>query len=315
MIDYTLFYKKSLAPHGSLGEGDDWHIFVSAFTSAERVRRVFDNVVARRKRWIVFPEYDYRRAELPAEDFFLDQASNEAEYTQSFWDSLGERVNGQNVCVDTTGFIRPYLIFLLRWFLENGVRRFDALYSEPVHYRRREETRFSDECVREVRQVAGYEGNHRPDISNDVLLINAGYDHQLIAHVAESKDHARKAQMFGFPSLRADMYQENVLRARQAEEAVGSQSTPYFAPANDPFVTASVLRDVVRQLDDRRPVTNLYLSPLATKPQVLGFALYYLTELRGSASSIIFPFCDSYDRETGTGVARVWKYTVELPSP
>jgi hypothetical protein len=147
-----------------------------------------------------------------------------------------------------------------------------------------------------------------------VLIINAGYDHQLIKDVAESKDRARKVQLFGFPSLKADMYQENVWRANKAEEAVGSQAPAYFAPAYDPFVTANVLGDIVRELNEKRPVTNLYLSPLATKAQVLGFALYYLTELRGSASSIIFPFCDTYNRETGTGLARVWKYTVELPS-
>src|SRR5580658_4376694 len=43
-----------------------------------------------------------------------------------------------------------------------------------------------------------------------------------------------------------------------------------------------------------------YLSPLATKPQVLGFALYYLTECRNTAASLIFPFCQAYDQETST---------------
>jgi len=313
MNDYTLFYKTSLPVEGALGENDGWQIFVSAFTSAERVRRVYERVIAGRKRWIVFPEYGYAREELPGEEFFLGGAANEAEYTQSFWDSFGERIDGRKICVDTTGFIRPYLIFLLRWFMENGIRRFDALYSEPIHYTRREKTSFSDESVTEVRQVAGYEGNHNADVSKDVLIINVGYDHQLISHVAESKGHARKVQLFGFPSLRADMYQENVLRAHEAEEAVGSQALTYFAPANDPFSTASVLSEIVGQLVRKGQVTNLYLSPLATKPQLIGFALYYLTELRGSASSIIFPFCDKYNRETGTGLARVWKYSVELP--
>jgi hypothetical protein len=46
---------------------------------------------------------------------------------------------------------------------------------------------------------------------------------------------------------------------------------------------------------------------------VLGFAVYYLTERRNSATSLIFPFCEAYEQETSTGVSRIWKYTVELP--
>jgi hypothetical protein len=45
------------------------------------------------------------------------------------------------------------------------------------------------------------------------------------------------------------MYQENVLNAFKAEDAVGvNKSTDFdsfFAPANDPFVTATVLSEVV----------------------------------------------------------------------
>lgn len=220
--------------------------------------------------------------------------------------------------MDITGFIRPYLVFLLRWLAEHGVRHFDALYTEPVIYSHREKTRFSDEAVVEVRQIAGFEGTHVPDTSNDYLIIASGYDHQLIAQVAESKEFSRKIQLFGLPSLRADMYQENVLRADRAKEAVGRDThdelSNFFAPANDPFTTASTLREIVTRLNAGRPITNLYLSPLSTKPQVLGFALYYLTECRNSATSLLFPFCEFYDQRTSTGVSRIWKYTVELPS-
>lgn len=56
------------------------------------------------------------------------------------------------------------------------------------------------------------------------------------------------------------------------------------------------------------------LCPLATKAQLLGFALYYLTECRNMPVSVLFPFCASYDRETTKGLTRIWKYTVELPT-
>jgi hypothetical protein len=316
MIDYTLFYKEELPVAGDWPSEAQWDIFLSGYTAAERVRYVYDKAAARSKHWLVFAEYGFGENERPDGSFAIE-TRDEAEYIKAFWERHVGSVAGATICVGTTGFIRPYLIFLLRWFADNGVKRFDALYSEPVVYSNREQTRFSDEVVVAVRQISGFEGTHNPDTSNDYLIIGAGYDHQLIAQVAENKEASKKIQIFGLPSLRADMYQENVLRAHRAEEAVGrhtvDESSSYFAPANDPFVTAATLREIVGRISVRKPITNLYLSPLSTKPQVVGFALYHLTEQRNNATSVIFPFCDAYDQETSTGVARIWKYTVELP--
>jgi hypothetical protein len=317
VIDYTVLYKHELPVKGDWGADIRWDLFVSAYTAAERVTCVYNKASARSKYWLVFPEYKFTRAEYP-DGAFASPVRDEADYLKAFWDvSIGD-VAGRSVCIDITGFIRPYLIFLLRWLAERGVQRFDALYTEPVIYSKREQTRFSDEAVVEVRQIAGFEGTHSPDTSNDYLIIGAGYDHQLVAQVAENKEFSKKIQLFGLPSLLPDMYQENVLRAYRAEEAVGrhttDESTSYFAPANDPFVTASTLREIVSRINIRKPITNLYLSPLATKPQVLGFAVYYLTERRQTATSLIFPFCEAYDQETSAGVSRIWKYTVELPA-
>lgn len=318
MIDFTIFYKSSLPPQGPWGAHDHWDVLLSAFTGAERVRQVFENVRASEKHWLVFPEYGYQVGECASDRAFVGTARNEGDYIRTFWQQRVGDLNGRRLCIDMTGFIRPYLLFLLRWLQAQGVLLFDLLYSEPVRYAKGEETRFSDEAVVEVRQVVGYEGQHSTDTSRDILIIGSGYDHKLIAEVAESKDEARKIQMFGLPSLRADMYQENVLRAYRAEEAVGFQTTDEastcFAPANDPFVTASVLQEMIYPLVRRNQIGNLYLCPLATKPQVLGFALYYLWEGKSLPCSILYPFTYSYSRETSKGIARIWKYTVQLPT-
>jgi len=317
MIDYTVLYKCELPTETAWPQDARWDIFISAFTAAERVRRVYDMVSASSKHWLVFSEYGFAKEQYPTNSFAFS-GTDEAEYVKTFWaNSIGD-IKNRTLAIDITGFIRPYLIFLTRWLSAHGVKRFDALYTEPVIYSKREQTRFSDEVVVEVRQIAGFEGTHNSDTSNDYLIIGAGYDDQLIAQVAENKEFSKKIQIFGLPSLRADMYQENVLRAHRAEEAVGrstaDESSSYFAPANDPFVTASTLRDIVNRLHARKPITNLYLSPLATKPQVLGFALYYLTERRNTPTSLIFPFCEAYNQETTAGLSRILKYTVELPS-
>jgi hypothetical protein len=317
MIDYSVMYKGELPVTGPWPPDVKWDIFISAYTAAERVRDVYEKAPAQSKHWLLFPEYGFTAGNYPS-GAFNSSVREEAEYIKSFWSQSVGDIGSRTIAVDITGFIRPYLIFLTRWLAGCGVRRFDALYTEPVIYGDREETKFSDEVVEEVRQIAGFEGTHSPDTSNDYLIIGAGYDHQLIAQVAENKEFSKKVQIFGLPSLRADMYQENVLRAYKAEEAVGrdtvDESSSYFAPANDPFVTASTLQDIVARINARKPVTNLYISPLATKPQVLGFALYFLTERRNTATSLIFPFCRSYNPETTKGISRIWKYTVELPS-
>lgn len=120
------------------------------------------------------------------------------------------------------------------------------------------------------------------------------------------------AHLYGLPSLGADMYQESVLRSFKASEALGPWwDERCFAPANDPFATANVLKERVEQEETSGRLTNLYLSPIGTKPQVLGFALYFATERRSTASSIIFPFTSGYDQETSQGIARSWLYNVE----
>ena len=91
-------------------------------------------------------------------------------------------------------------------------------------------------------------------------------------------------------------------------------SSSVFAPAYDPFVTASVLHRTNLGIHAKQGISNLYLSPLATKAQVLGFAIYYLHECVGAPVSIVFPFSRTYARETTRGLTRVWKYTVELPA-
>ena len=168
-----------------------------------------------------------------------------------------------------------------------------------------------------VRQVAGYEGLNSPDHSDDLLIIGSGYDHRLIKAVAEHKDKADKVQIYGLPSLRADMYQENVLNAYKAEDAIGVNKATdfdaFFAPANDPFVTATVISDVVARRRRIRQISNLYLSPLATKAQALGFALYFIGEGQNTYTNMLFPVSTRYTRETSYGLSRVWVYTIEYP--
>ena len=313
MFNYEIFYKSTVDLNQPIKGTQRWDTFISAYTSAARTTQLLEQVEADNKISLVFPEYGYAAADVKAPLYFLHAERNEASYINSFlqWSAEKKIPLGGRLAIDITGFIRPYLMFLILQLKKAGVKSFDALYAEPQFYAEREQTKFSDESVREVRQVSGFEGSHNLDNSKDLLIISAGYDDQLITQVAEHKALAKKLQMFGFPSLQADMYQENRLRAGRAQDALGpSNLTPRHAPASDPFATATELSRTVELL--KLQISNLYLCPIASKPQVLGFILFFLREGVSLPCSMLYPFCDSYSRETATGISRIWRYTVEL---
>lgn len=305
MHDYTIFYKNTLPHEGSGSLDCQWETFISVDTSTLRVASIYQRVIANRKEKIQLPEY------LPLNSCL----SNEAEIISSFFSKID--ISNGSLCIDITGFLAPYLLFLIKYLNARQIRKFDIIYTEPSFYENKEDTAFAPEYISDIRQISGYEGTHSVDTSNDLLIIGSGYDDQLISAIAENKNHARKVQILGLPSLQPDMYQENVIRADKASEAVGvkvgNEPNNFFAPANDPFVTAQTIKEVISAFNAKNRITNYYLCPLATKPQVLGFGLYYLYECENSPCSIIYPFCTNYKSDTSKGISRIWRYSIELP--
>ncbi|MFR2005526.1 hypothetical protein [Alistipes putredinis] len=124
-------------------------------------------------------------------------------------------------------------------------------------------------------------GIHTSKDDNDLLIIAAGYDHSRIVDVATKKKGCKKkVLLFGFPAISPGMFQENILRAHEAEAAIGTEcfkdmDSNIYAPAYDPFVTAQAISEYVEKQNKRAPITNIYLSPLSTKPHALGMALYF----------------------------------------
>lgn len=310
MIDYSIYHRKRYRTVDSLSDSCSWDYFVSAFTSAERVQKLFANVKANKKDWLIFPEYKYSKDDYPSmtgkEEIIELSGKTESEVINPYVKQLIRNVKRRKFCIDITGFIRPHLMCFLKFLKLGGITKFDVVYVEPGWYKNRELTKFSNKVL-DVRLVHGYEGIKSFDNDDDLLIIGSGYDDQLISAVANKKSSVRnKIQIFGLPALSPIFYQENRLSAYRAEDVRDGKF--YFAPAYDPFATAEKIRLITRE----HTPTNLYLCPLATKPQVLGFALYYLLEREGTATSIVHPFYESYSQETSRGIGRIWKYTIEF---
>ncbi len=325
-IDYSIFYKRKFYSTDELKQNTDYDIFISAYNDSTRVKQVFTEVTSNEKHWIIFPEYGYKKSEEPIVNdtsekiFTFSKDLSEGELIREYFSRSGiDLASKIKICVDITGFIRPHLIFLVRYLSITDIGNVDFIYTDPIKYKKGEQTDFSFDYT-SVRQIDGCQGAHNSETSNDYLIIGAGYDHLRITDVSKNKDNTKKIQLFGFPSLQPDMYQENLLKAyKAAEETVSKgeevfidEDNTIFAPANDPFVTANIISNFVKKQDEKLEITNLYLCPLSTKAQTLGMALFYITEKSATPTSIIFPICSRYSKETTEGISKIWRYTVEF---
>ncbi|PWK31909.1 hypothetical protein [Cupriavidus plantarum] len=314
MIDYACYYRRPVRVDRIAEELPVFDIFISAFNNSDRVKQVFSAARAQKKIWLIHPEYQYEPIELPGDGVIVAPDTNdEIGQISSLLQEIGD-LQGKTICVDTTGFMRHVLIFLVGKFSTIGCRQFTALYSEPLYYQRQERTTFTTTTSGIVRPIRGMGGVNSAE-GRDHLILGVGFDHKLIGEVAHHKDNSMVFPVFAFPSLSPDMYQQSAMRASESGDIAHSRewiSNRRFAPANDPFSTASVLREIVQEIELKNKDANIYLSPLSTKVQVLGFSLYWWLEGRHRGGvSIILPECLTYSRETSVGLKRLWTFTIE----
>ena len=314
--DYYAFARTeySLA---TLSQAGPWHYFLSAYDGTERVIEPFHQIQAEHKQWLVHEEYALPQGEWPSRAVGISSSFDPPAILEFVWENTN-LAQGKRVCIDSTGFIRPHLLVLMRALRDIGVGSFDVLYSDPKRYTADEYTEFSGP-VAHVEQIPGYEGTHRQSATNDILIVGAGYDYEQIKWACDAKRTSKKYVLTGLPSLQPHMYQESVLQIDRAREWIGSLPPRQllYASANNPFTAAQTLQEIVE--DERlnaatsnRVTPNIYLCPVGPKPHVLGFAVYYLRELENTAASIIYPFAEDYQRLTTDGFMRTWLFRIEL---
>jgi hypothetical protein len=312
-MDYRMYYKDELLLDGNWS---GWDIFISAYNLSERLGAIFSKVTSDSKYWLAFPEYLFEDGELPHEGELIQiNNGSEAEQMLQVINAIGlEDRTDASICIDSTGFLRAQLLFLLAYLKKVGFLKIDFIYTEPSRYSKKENTEFSGGSFFETRQVIGYQGNSNHTNKKDLLIVSAGYDTNLTAKVAQKYENSEVVPILGFPSLRADMFQENILKSVDAEESFSPEAlrTPLFAPASDPFEMALVIKNYIEKNDCLQKYEHIYLCPLSTKPQVLGIGLVFLNEFENTNVSVMYPFTESYSKETSIGVSKIWKYTFEF---
>jgi len=314
VIAYDYFYRERLPLDSQWSVG--WDLFVSSWDDSERVAQVYEMANAARKDWLVHPEYGFTLSNRPVGPSVIDVPAEEDRAMLGYVDALvrdGFDLHATRICVDITGMMRPHLMFLLKLLHQRGVRCLDFVYAEPKTYFGRENTRFNDGDILDVREVIGFQGLNTPTGVEEILIVAPGFDELSLDAVIGDKEGATRVEIFGLPSLQPDMYQLNVLKAYRTDSPQPDTYSPArrFASASDPFAVASELSRTVehyRRVGEKR----FYLSPLATKAQALGFALFYLAECEGTSTSIIYPVTGSYAPRTGKSISGIWRYTVDF---
>jgi hypothetical protein len=305
-MDYSYFYIEEIRDITNL----TYDIFISGFEDSERTRSVYEKINAKEKYWFVFPQYSLKIATLP-EGYVSSRALAEDEYILEVMGKIS--IRGKSLCLDATGFLIPHLLFLLQYFKRQDVKILDVLYSEPASYIKAEDTEFI-KYIDMPRPIEGYATSPKTINGEDALVIFSGFSEELVTAVARQNSKAHSKYLFtGFPSLQADMYQQNMIQLEKSKLTIGQTNVTYLsAPAYDPFVAANRLQKIVTELLKKNPnIEYIHVSPLSTKPMAIAAALVYLDN-PDKPIDIIYPPAKTYASGHTRGIKRTWKYTLEF---
>jgi hypothetical protein len=301
----------------------DYDLYISAYTKEDIVIKTFTHIQAKRKVYLIFPEYNLKIEDINCETFehtIVDKNIKEAEYINAMCDKYISSQSTEKICIDATGFNKPYLVYLLFWFKEKGIKNIDLIYTEPQRYLKSDKTNFSDNIIESRDIVSPYESYPKAG-ENDLFIINIGYDSKLVNKVINNVTAKEKKPLIGFPSLQSIMYQENILNLIKSKTELGIKENDelLYAPANNPFITAHVISEYVKKYikTNKGLVKNIHLAPLATKAQTIGMALFYIFENSiyeeyDISIHIHYPFTNSYSASSSEGLFRINKYTIEF---
>ncbi|MDC4527804.1 hypothetical protein OHV52_18285 [Acinetobacter baumannii] len=315
MIDYDIFYRENLDIN-EIKELLSIDIFISAFNDSERVKRVFNEINAEKKIWFIQKEYHFD------ENIILDlpnkitvDSCDESIQVEEIIKEIGAELEGKNIYIDCTGFMRHTLVFLIIRLGAKGCKNINIIYSEPSSYIDNDATRFSELCD-EVRAI---KGTSRSKIGpKEAVLMSIGYDADLMSQMLNKYEGVKLYPLFSFPSLSADMFQHSIIKSSNIQFSSKGQLANYrnFAPAHDPFSTAKEISKIIKRIANDN-IYNIYLVPLSTKAQVIGHTYFWWKErekLREDKINInlTLPISSSYQSKTSHGIGRVWKYTLEM---
>ena len=304
-------------------ERNQYDLFISAYTEEDIVLTTYDNIKSKEKLWLIFPEYSLNLKKITGKIFnpnINDENTKEADYIKELYSNYISKNINKKICIDITGFNKPYLIYMIIFFKENNLKIIDFIYTEPQRYTKENQTEFSKNSIK-IRDIITFDESFQSRGENDLYIINIGYDSRLVKKILDGIS-AKIKPLIGFPSLQPIMYQENILNLIESKSELGINKNEklLYAPANHPFTTAQVVSEYVEayiKKNDLDGIKRIYLSPLATKAQTIGMTLFYIFEKekykeKNISIHIRYPFTNEYSSSSSQGVFRINKYIIDF---
>lgn len=194
-MDFTYLYKHSFSSLEEFSSSKEYDYYISSFINSDRILLPPTKINAKKKIWIVTKEEENNKLLNDQHKIIINSDEN-YDIMMQMVDDIN--VQDKEICIDATGFLIPDLLFLIRYLNSKGIEHLDIIYTEPLKYKKAEDTQFSDNFY-EVKQIIGMSGVHVSKMNNDMLIIAAGYDHSRIVDVANKKKTAKKSYYMDSP--------------------------------------------------------------------------------------------------------------------
>jgi hypothetical protein len=307
---FKLFERKKIDKIEILND-NNFDYFISSYTHEERIQIVYETIEANIKIWILFPEYNIKKFE----DCFQPdtyEPYDESSFMINFFEKYPDILKSNSICIDITGFIIPYLVFMIKYLQVNNVHNFTLIYSEPEDYKLKEDTKFIDGDVLEIRGIHGFDGGMIANSKEELLLISLGFESKLLSEVMNKKSATGyRYFIYGFPSLAPEMYQQSVLKNSRVISEISNQKTS-FGSSYDIFQFAEKLDDIYSR--EKNNYNFITLCPLGTKAQAVGMVTFLLCSNLEENSCLLYPFANSYDPCPSSGFSKLHLFNLELPN-
>lgn len=310
--NYLMFPKSTILPE-KIGDIGAYDLLLTTYSTNDRVSFIGNNLSSKVVVKLVFNELQFH--DVKENNIFSCDTIEENIYISKLLKYLEETYSISTfetlrIAIDLTGFVTPYLFFLLLSLYQiQKVKEIGFFYTEPIKYLDAEYTEFL-QGNSESRPIKGFSMGSDMLSEDALLILGTGYDRSILQRI-NNQETCKKHYVFGLPSTQPDMYFQNIFNVYSVDKSIASLSNERksYASATDPFHNAFVLDEIVTK---ESSLTNVKLCPIGSKPQALGFFLYYLINHdKGTHKlNVIFPYSDIHNSDCSAGISRVWRYQI-----
>ncbi len=214
--------------------------------------------------------------------------------------SRGVGLADKNISVDITTFTKQYLLVLLKYLEKQHPRSVRLLYTEPEDYAVKWDRPLSCGLI-DIVSVPTYGGRSYTEKENLLILI-LGYEGDRAYGIWERLSPHKTVVIVGRPSYknlwegRVEQFNSKLLAKLPSESTI-------YSPTLDPF---QVKKDIDTLVERHSTKFNIAISPLGSKPQVIGC---YLSLAAHAEVQVIYAIPKYHEEEYfSKRTGRMWEY-------